>query len=401
MARKPAVSFIFLTLVLDITGIGIVVPVLPALLEELIPGASDDRVSFVYGWLIALYALMQFLFSPLLGALSDRFGRRPVILISLFGAGLDYFVLWLAPSLWWFVAARIIAGICAANMPAATAYIADVSPPEKRAANFGMIGAAFGIGFVVGPAIGGLIGAWDTRLPFLVAGILTLGNAIYGIFVLPESLTKKNRRPFEWRRANPIGALLSLRRYPMVIGLAGALFLYSLAHQVLPSTWALYTEHRYNWTSLEIGLSLSLVGVMAVIVSGGLARKLIPKWGERKTVLIAGMTTVLSFICYGSAGSAWMIYLIIIFGSLGGLFHAASQGLISKSVGDHEQGRVQGAMASLVGVAGIFGPLISTSLHGYFISPAAPLELPGAPFFAGAAMTLIAIGLAARSFRRE
>ena len=232
-ARKAAVKFIFLTLVLDITGIGIVVPVLPDILKELMSGdPSEDDVSYLYGWIVALYALMQFLVAPLMGALSDRFGRRPVVLISLLGAGIDYFVLFFAPNLWWLIAARIVAGICAANIPAASAYIADVSPPEKRAANFGMIGAAFGIGFVIGPALGGLV-SWafeSFRAPFLVAGILTIGNVIYGYFVLPESLKPENRRPVELKRANPIGALLSLRAYPMVFVLAGAHFLYSLAH---------------------------------------------------------------------------------------------------------------------------------------------------------------------------
>lgn len=400
-ARKAAVKFIFLTLVLDITGIGIVVPVLPDILEDLMPkGSTEDEISYAYGWMVALYALMQFLVAPLMGALSDRFGRRPVILISLFGAGIDYFVLWLAPNLWWLVAARIVAGICAANIPAASAYIADVSPPEKRAANFGMIGAAFGIGFVIGPAIGGLVGMIDERAPFLVAGILTIGNVIYGYFVLPESLKPENRRPVELKRANPVGSLLSLRAYPMVFALAGAHFLYSLAHQVLPSTWALYTKHRYSWEPLQIGLSLALVGVMAVIVAGGLSRRLIPKWGERKTIVIAGVTTAAALVCYGLAAASWMVFVIIIFGSIGGLFHPSSQGLISRSVGDDEQGRVQGAITSLTGISGIFGPLIATSLHGYAISDGEVDWTSGAQFYAGAAMTLVAIVLAVRGFKR-
>jgi multidrug resistance protein len=268
--RKPALVFIFITLFLDVLGIGLVVPILPKLVESL-AGEGVDHASYVYGWLVGLYALMQFLFAPVLGNLSDRFGRRPVILFSLFGSGLDYFLLAWAPTLPWFFIGRVISGITGANFSAAAAYIADVSPPERRAANFGIIGAAFGIGFIFGPALGGWLGDYGLRVPFIAAGILTLVNWLYGLFILPESLKPENRRSFSLRRSNPIGALLELRRHRLVLGLSVSYFISSLAHQVYPSIWVLYTGYRYGWDTKQTGLSLALVGLMAAIVQGGLA----------------------------------------------------------------------------------------------------------------------------------
>lgn len=400
MARKAAMPFIFITLVLDIVGIGIVVPILPGLLKEL-QGSTFGTAAVTYGVVAGLYALMQFLFAPLLGALSDRFGRRPVILISLFGSGIDYFVLAWAPTLSWFIVARLISGLTAANFSAATAYIADVSPPEKRAGNFGLIGAAFGLGFIIGPVIGGVLGEIHLRLPFIVSGALTLLNWLYGMFVLPESLDPKNRRAFSWLRSNPIGSLFDLKRYPMVFGLAGVYFLTNLAHQVLPSTWVLYTGFRYNWSYFQVSLSLALVGLMSAIMQGGLTRVVVPKLGERKTALLSFVVSALAFIGYGTAPEGWMIYVIIVFGSLAGLSQPAVQGMISRSVGDDEQGSVQGALSSLVGLTGIIGPLIATGLFGYFISEAAPVKIPGAAFYSGALMTTVAIVLAIRCTRKS
>ncbi|MCB1096266.1 MAG: TCR/Tet family MFS transporter [Verrucomicrobiales bacterium] len=401
MARspaKPALGFIFVTLVLDILGIGIVVPILPTLVEEL-SGKTMDAAAYLYGLLAMLYALMQFLFAPLLGSLSDRYGRRPVILISLFGAGLDYFLLAWAPSLAWFFVGRIIAGFTGANFSAATAYIADISTPEKRAANFGLVGAAFGLGFSIGPAIGGLLGQVDLRLPFIVAGVITLLNWLYGLLVLPESLLVKNRRKFSWGRSNPVGALLHLRRYPMVLGLAGVYFLASIAHQALPATWALFTKYRFNWEPLHIGMSLGAVGIMAAIVQGGLTRRILPKTGEQKAALIGLGISATSFCLYGLATQGWMIYAIIVIGSLGGLANPAIQGMVSRGVGDDEQGGVQGSMSSLNSVASIIGTPLATGLFGYFISDSAPVHLPGIAFLFSAVLTLAAAGLAARSFR--
>src|SRR5688572_16786969 len=288
MARKPAIAFIFVTLVLDILGIGLIIPITPRLVESF-QGTGVADASKTYGLLVALYSLMQFVGAPILVSLSDKFGRRPVILLSLLGAGLDYFLLAFAPTLGWFFVGRIIAGLTGANFAAATAYMADISPPEKRAANFGLIGAAFGLGFILGPALGGMLGDVGLRVPFIVAGVLTLLNVLYGWFVLPESLAPENRRGFSWGRSNPVGALLHLQKYPMVFGLAGTYFLIYLAHQVLPSTWVLYTSYRYNWTVGQTGLSLAVVGLMAAIVQGGLTRLIVPRIGERKATVI-GLT---------------------------------------------------------------------------------------------------------------
>ena len=268
---------IFLTVVLDLIGFGIVIPLLTFYAEG--TGATAMQVTL----LMACYSATQFLFAPLLGSLSDRFGRRPVILASLLGSGLDYFLLAFAPSLAWFFVGRIIAGVTGANFSAATAYIADVSPPEKRAANFGLIGAAFGLGFIIGPAMGGFLGEIGLRVPFFVAGGLTLLNWLYGLIVLPESLKLKNRSQFSWTRANPVGSLLSLRRYPLVLGLSGSHFLIQVAHQVLPSTWVLYTAYRYGWSPAQTGASLAVVGLMAAIMQGGVTRLVVPRLGEMKT----------------------------------------------------------------------------------------------------------------------
>ena len=398
--RKPALVFIFITLFLDVLGIGLVVPILPKLVESL-AGGGVDRASFLFGWLVGLYALMQFLFAPILGNLSDRFGRRPVILFSLFGSGLDYLLLAWAPTLPWFFLGRIVSGITGANFSAAAAYIADVSPPERRAANFGLIGAAFGIGFIFGPALGGWLGDYGLRVPFIAAGILTLVNGLYGLFILPESLKPENRRSFSLSRSNPIGALLGLRRHRLVLGLSVSYFISSLAHQVYPSIWVLYTGYRYGWDTKQTGLSLALVGLMAAIVQGGLARKLIPKWGERRSAMVGFAIMAIALTGYGLAPEGWIVYPLIVFGSLSGLAVPAIQGVISRTVGDNEQGGIQGSLTSLQSVAGALGPLLATAVFGFFISEKAPAIVPGAPFFFSSALAVMAGFLAARSFRRN
>ena len=399
-SRQPALVFIFITLFLDILGIGLIVPILPKLVEQF-TGGSIASASHIYGLLAALAGLMQFIFAPLLGSLSDRFGRRPVILLSLFGSGLDYLLLAFAPNLAWFFVGRIIAGITSANFSAATAYIADISPPEKRAANFGIIGAAFGLGFIAGPALGGLLGNVDLRMPFFVAAGLTLLNWLYGWFVLPESLKPENRRAFSWKRANPVGALLALQRYPVVFGLTGTYFLMNLAHQVFPSTWVLYTSYRYDWTPGQTGMSLAMVGLTSAIVQGGLTRAIIPRLGERRSVTVGLSISAVGLIAYGLATEGWMAYFVIAFGSLAGIAGPSVQGLISRSVGADEQGAVQGSLSSLSSVAGVIGPPLATGLFGFFISVGAPLKLPGAAFFFSSALTVVAMLLAVRSFRRE
>ncbi len=400
LPRKPALAFVFVTLVLDILGIGLIIPILPRLIEELC-GGNVSAASRVFGSLAALYSLMQFVFAPVLGSLSDRFGRRAVILSSLFGSGLDYLVLAFAPTLPWFFLGRIIAGITGANIAASSAYIADVSPPEKRAGNFGLIGAAFGLGFIAGPALGGLLGHFGLRVPFLVAAGLTLLNWLYGLFVLPESLPRENRRAFSWARSNPVGSLLALKRYPVVLGLTGTFFLINLAHQTLPSTWVLYTGYRYHWSSAQVGLSLAIVGLMAAIVQGGLARRIVPALGERRSIIIGLTNATIVMTAYGLATRGWMIYVILAVGSLGAIAMPAIQGLISRSVPLNEQGGVQGSLASLGSVAGIIGPPLATGLFGYFISPRAPVHVPGVAFFWGSTLIFCSLLLALRSFRKQ
>lgn len=399
MTRRPAIPFILVTLFLDVLGIGLIIPILPRLIEDL-SGGNVSSASTTFGLLAALYSLMQFVFAPVLGSLSDHFGRRPVILGSLLGSGLDYLLLAIAPTLGWFYLGRIIAGVTGANITAASAYIADVSPPEKRAQSFGLIGAAFGLGFIAGPALGGVLGHWGLRVPFWVAAGLSLVNWAYGMWVLPESLKPEHRRAFAWRRANPVGSLRSLRRHPVVLGLTGTFFLIYLAQTAVHSTWVLYTGYRYHWNVAQTGLSLAIVGVMAAVVQGGLVGKIVPRLGEQKAIAIGLSINVFTMAGYGLATEGWMIYVILFLGSLGGISGPAAQGLISKSVAVDEQGAVQGALSSVGSVAGVLGPPIASGLFGFFISPRAPFALPGAAFFLGSLFLLGALVLALRSFRK-
>lgn len=391
--RRPALGFIFVTLFLDILGLGLIIPILPKLIVEL-QGGNVAAGAHTVGLLGALYALMQFLFAPVLGGLSDRFGRRPVILTSLFGSGVDYLVLAFAPSLAWFYVARAVLGITNANITAATAYIADISPPEKRAANFGLIGAAFGLGFVAGPALGGLLGNQDLRLPFFVAAGLSLANWLYGWFVLPESLAPANRRKFSWARANPVSSLAALRHRPVVLGLAVSFFLLNLANFGLHATWVLYTGYRYGWTPGQVGVSLAIVGLMAAIVQGGLARRIIPALGEPLSLKAGLLIAALSFAGYGLATEGWMIYAILAVGSFSGIAGPAAQGLVSRNTPDNEQGAVQGALTGLSSVAGFIAPLLAASLFAWGVRPERTVPLPGAPFFLGALFILASLAVA-------
>lgn len=395
--HKPGLIFIFATLTLDVFGIGLIVPILPKLVEELIGGGAE-QASYIFGWLVGLYALMQLIFAPLIGNLSDRFGRRPVILFSLLGSGLDYFLLAWAPSLSWLFVGRIISGISGANFSAAAAYIADISPPERRSANFGIIGAAAGLGFVFGPALGGLLGHYGLRLPFIAAGCLTLLNCLYGLLILPESLQIHNRRKFQLHEANPIRALLALRRHRLILGLSVCFFFNSLAQAVYPAIWVLYTDYRYGWDTKQTGLSLALVGLMAVVVQGGLTRKIIPWLGERRSILIGFSIMALALVGYGLAPQGWMTYCIIICGSLAGIAIPAVQGMISRNVSDQEQGGMQGSLTALQSIAGAIGPPAATAVFGFFIGSSAPFILPGAPFFFSAGLVAIAAVFGLRSF---
>jgi DHA1 family tetracycline resistance protein-like MFS transporter len=414
---KAGLGFIVVTLFLDVLGLGLIVPILPRLVESFV-GNDPTEGAFYVGALISTYAVMQFVFSPVMGSVSDRFGRRPVLLLSLFGAGFDYLLLTFAPSLSWFFVGRVVAGFCGASIGTAAAYIADVSPPEKRSQNFGLIGLAFGLGFVAGPLLSAFLGTIElplpqvladvtghaklagVRFPFLVAAGLTLVNALFGLFVVPESLAPEHRRPFSWARANPVGTLRALSKYPVVLGLGAALFLIGVAQRSLESTWVLYTEHRYHWDIRATGISLGVVGLMAAVVQGGLVRRIIPALGERRALTLGMGITIVTFFLYGLAPWGWLLYVILVFGSLGGIAGPSAQGLVSKAVPANEQGMLQGGIASINSITAIVGPPLATNLFGYFASSRAPFELPGAAFFASSLLALAALVVARRTFQR-
>ena len=396
--RQASVFFILVTIFLDILGIGLIIPVLPALVGEFTVG--DTQTAYLYGVLVSVYALMQFLFAPVFGALSDRFGRRPIILSSLLGYGLDYLLLALAPSLAWLVVARIVSGIMGANITTANAYIADVSTDETRGRNFGFIGAAFGLGFVFGPALGGLLGDVNLRLPFYAAAGLVLVNFLYGLFVLPESLPKEKRRAFNIRQANPIGGLGQLGKYPVVAGMAFAFVFFNLAQLGLQTVWVLYTGYRFGWDAFENGLTLALVGVMTALVQVGLTQRVIRRFGERRTILMGLTVSCVSFLLYGLSSQPWMMLATIVVGSLGGVAFPAIQSFIAGQVRPEEQGATQGALTSLQSLASIVGPVASTAVFGYFTSADAPFALPGATFLAGAVLILITLVMVSRLFSR-
>lgn len=392
--RRATVAFIFVTVVLDVVALGVVIPVLPKLIEGFLSGDTAQAAHWV-GIFGTVWSLMQFVCAPLLGALSDRFGRRPVILISNFGLGLDYIFMALAPSLAWLFVGRVISGITGASYSTAGAYIADVTPPEKRAAGYGIMGAAWGLGFVLGPALGGILGGMDPRLPFWVSAALTLLNACYGLFILPESLPKERRtKRADFSKANPLGSLRLLRSHHELWGLAGVYTLYMLAHQVMPSVFVLYTSFRYGWNERTIGLTLAAVGISSVVVQGALVKPIVARLGERRALLVGLVFGVISFLIWGLAPSDRWFVLAIPVGAFMGLFGPSVQGLMTKRVSVSEQGQLSGANTSIQGLTGMVGPLIFTSLFAGAISTFAGLGLPGAPFLAGASMLFIAFLLA-------
>jgi len=387
--RRAAVVFIFITVVLDILALGIVIPVLPVLVEDFL-GGDTARAATMFGLFGTVWALMQFIFAPILGALSDRFGRRPVILISCFGLGLDYVLMALAPSLGWLFIGRVLSGITAASFTTAGAYISDVTPIEKRAAGFGMIGAAFGVGFVLGPAIGGILGASDPRLPFWVAGGLALANAAYGFFVLPESLPPERRKPFSWRNANPMGSLQLLRRHPGLMGLASVSVMYHLVHHVLPSVFVLYVGYRYGWNARDTGLTLAVVGIMSVIVQGGLVRPLVARFGERRVLLTGLAGGIAGFVMFGLAATPTLLWLGLPVLGLMGLFNPSLQALMTRRVSPSDQGQLQGINGSFMGLTGIVGPGLFTWTFAAAIGPRAAWHLPGAPFLLASMLLTVA-----------
>lgn len=391
--QQNALLFIFITLLIDCTGIGIIIPVTPKLITELI-GGNISEASQYGGWLAFSYGIMQFLFSSVLGGLSDRYGRRPVLLISLFGLGIDYIFLALAPSIEWLFIGRMVAGVSGASFTTATAYIADISTPEKRAQNFGMVGAAFGLGFILGPIIGGVFSQFGSRVPFLIAAALSLLNALYGYFVLPESLSENNRRAFDWKRANPIGTLLSLRRHKNILGLMVIVFLLNIGGHASQSTWTYFTILKFGWNEAWVGYSLAFVGLSVGIVQGGLIRVVVPKIGQVKAIYLGLGFYLLGYILFAFAFEGWMMFAFMIPYSFGGLAMPAIQGLIANQVPSNEQGEMQGAITSLVSVTAIIGPVIMTNLFYFFTSDSAPIYFPGAPFMLGAVLALISVIIA-------
>ncbi|HVR85752.1 MAG TPA: TCR/Tet family MFS transporter [Planctomycetota bacterium] len=398
--RRAAFAFIFMTVLFDVLALGVIIPVLPKLVESFV-GGDTPKAAHLYGLFGTVWALMQFLCSPFLGVLSDRFGRRPVILLSCLGLGLDYFAMALAPSLAWLFVGRVVSGITAASIGAAGAYIADVTPPEKRAANFGMLGAAWGLGFVIGPALGGILGGQSPRLPFWVAGGLSLINAAYGVFVLPESLPRERRSAFSWKKANPVGALVLLRSYPRLAGLAFVFMLYQLAHQVLPSVFVLYTGHRYGWEAIDVGSCLAAVGVCGVIVQGGLVRPIVARLGERRAMLTGLVFGMAGFSIYGLAHNGRGIWTGIPVFAFMGLFGPSTQGLMSRAVDPTQQGQLQGANSCLTGITGLIGPGLFTATFAEFIRPGRSWQLPGAPFLLAAALLAVAFLLTLAMARPE
>lgn len=386
--------FILVMVAFDFLAFGIIAPVLPDLVRQF-EGGDFARASAITGYFGFAWATMQFIFSPILGAWSDRFGRRPVILISCFGLSIDYIFMALAPSLTLLFIGRIISGITTSNVSTAFAYVTDVTPPERRAKQFGLISAAFGIGFIVGPAVGGYLGNMNLRYPFWGAAILSLCNALYGYFILPESLPPERRAKSAWHMANPLGSLKLLRSHPELAGLSVVVTLYYLAHNSLPSMWALYTEYRYSWSRGDVGLSLAIVGVFAAIVSGALVGPIVKRFGERRSVLSGLLFGIVGFAGFALATRGWILLSVIPFIALWGIAAPAVQSLMSRRVDPSSQGKLQGAINSLRAITGMAGPLLFTQVFTLAISPRARFHFPGAPYFLAALLLLSSLLLAA------
>src|SRR6266404_1612678 len=384
-AGSAAFIFILIMVLFDMLAFGIIAPVLPDLIRQF-EGGDFVRASSIGGWFGLAWATMQFIFSPILGALSDRYGRRPVILLSCFGLGLDYIFMALAPSLRWLFVGRLMSGITTSNVATAFAYVTDVTKPAERAKPFGMISAAFGLGFVIGPAVGGWLGNRNLRFPFWVAAGLSLANALYGYFVLPESLPPERRAKSAWHMANPLGALTLLRSHAELAGLSLVVTLYYLAHNSLPSMWAYYTEYRYAWSRRDVGNSLALVGVCAAVVSGVLVGPFVKRFGERRSLLAGLLFGTIGFAGFGLATRGWMMLAVIPFIALWGIAAPAVQSLMSRHVDPSSQGKLQGAINSLRAITGMAGPVLFTQIFAVAISPPANIHLPGSPYFLAAVL---------------
>lgn len=400
-SKKVALRFIFITLLLDVIGLSIVVPVLPRLIEQLIDG-NISKASQWSGWLLFAYAIMQFICAPIVGNLSDKYGRRPVLLLSLLGFGIDYIFLWLAPTIWWLFLGRIIAGMFGASITTASAYIADISTNENRAKNFGMIGAAFGLGYIIGPLLGGLLSEFGARVPFIAAAILTFLNAIYGYFILPESLPVENRRPFEWKRSNPLGSLVQLKKHKNVSGglIITFILLYIADHAVM-STWSFINIEKFGWSNALIGLSLTVAGIMVVIVQAGLIRIINPKLGNEKSIFAGLVLYTISLLLFAFASQSWMMFIFLIPYCLGGITGPSLRSIISRNVPQNQQGELQGSLTSLMSVTSIIGPLLMTNLFTWFTGPAARIQFAGAPFLLGAVLMMISVFIAVNSLKKN
>jgi DHA1 family tetracycline resistance protein-like MFS transporter len=398
--RTAAIQFIFITILVDVIGWGLIIPVMPKLIAGMqhIPLNEASK----YGsWLVGVYALMQFVCGPILGSLSDQYGRRPVLLFSLFGFGIDYLFLALAPTYGWLFLGRIIAGITGASFSTATAYIADISTNENRAKNFGMIGAAFGLGFIIGPAIGGQLGGLGVRAPFYAAAILCLLNWLYGYFILPESLSAAHRRRFDWSRANPLGSLMQLKKYPAIGGLVISLVLVYLAAHAVQSNWNYFTAYRFQWNEKMIGYSLALVGLLVALVQTVLLRKVHPILGHVRSIYIGLLMYSLGMLLFAFASTSWMMFAFLVPYCLGGIAGPALQATISGHVPPNAQGELQGILGGLMSVTSFFGPLIMNNLFDYFTKESAPIHFPGAPFFLGAVLMLVSAIVAYRFLYKE
>ena len=385
---------------IDITGLGIIIPVIPALITDLIDGSISEAAKYS-GWLMFSYATLQFLFAPILGGLSDQYGRRSIILLSLLGFGINYMVMAIAPTITWLFIGRIFQGIMGASLTTASAYIADISTPEDKAQNFGLIGAAFGLGFILGPVIGGFLGQYGTKIPFIAAAIFTLINVIYGYLILPESLPLKNRRKFDIKRANPVGTLLSLKKYPIISGLLICIVLFNISQHATQSTWTFFTIEQFNWNEKWVGYSLGFVGLMAAIVQGGLIRIIIPKIGNIKSVYFGMIFYIIGLTLFAFANKSWMIFAIVIPFSLGGITGPALQGIMTNNISDDEQGEFQGGITSLVSLTAIIGPLLMTNLFSYYTSDQSSIYFPGAPFLLAAILSFIGLLIAIKQLSKS
>lgn len=400
-SNRKALAFIFITVFIDTLGLGIIIPILPTLLEQL-AHVDVSMASQYSGYLTFTYATMQFICAPILGNLSDRFGRRPVLLLALFGFGVDYLFMGFAPTIIWLFIGRFIAGAAGASSTTATAYISDVSSGDKRAANFGLVGAATGLGFILGIGMGGFLGHVNVRLPFFVAAGLAFANAVYGYFVLPESLTAENRRQFEWKRANPIGSLFRLRHYSLAVStLITAYTIVYIGQKAVESVLPFYVVEKFKWTESSIGALGMFLGLLIVGVQGGLVRWTIPKFGLRKNILAGIAFYGIGLVFISINNTAWLMYLVMIPYCIGGIGGTALQGFISEHVSAREQGELQGALTSLVSVTTVIGPLLMTSVFHRFTAKDAPFYFPGAPFLLGAILMGIAILLTIRSFKKK